>query len=435
MAAELSIVVVGLSYRVVPLALLERVTVAPADLPKALHDLSSGEHLSEAVLLSTCHRTEVYASFTKFHPSVRELREFLCRLSASPPEDLVDHLYCYHDEMAVAHLFRVAAGLDSVVLGESEILGQVREAWVSAKDEGTSGPVLDRVLRHALQVGRRARSDTGIGRGAVSVPAAAVALAVERLGSLAGRSVLLIGAGTVGEGLVRGLASCGADEVVVANRSPERGAALAARAGGVAVGLDRVGDALRRADVVFSSTGTPGILVGRDDIEAAMAHRAGRPLMLVDVALPRDLDPGARELPGVTLLDLDDLKAFAQRSLDRRGGEVERVERIVAGELERLALERDVRETTPLVTQLRARGEEIRQGELERFAGALDGLGPRERETVEALTRGIVNKLLHEPTVRAKELSRDGIDHAEALAALFGLEFLRGGGEMSSKGG
>lgn len=427
MAADLSLVVVGLSHRAVPLELLERVTVGPGELPKALHDLSSCEHLSEVVLLSTCHRTEVYASFTKFHPSVLELREFLCRLSASPPEDLADHLICYHDEMAVAHLFRVAAGLDSVVLGEGEILGQVRAAWGSAKEEGTSGPVLDRVFRHAVQVGRRARSDTAIGRGAVSVPAAAVALAVERLGSLKGRSVLLIGAGTVAEGLVRSLASCGVSEVVVANRSPERGAALAARVGGVAVGLERLPDALGRADVVFSSTGTAGVLVGRDDIEAAAARRAERPLMLVDVALPRDIDPGARELPGVTLLDLDDLKGFAQRSLDRRRDEAERVEQIVAAELECLALERDARETIPLVAQLRARGEEVRQGELERFAGRLEGLGPRERETVEALTRGIVNKLLHEPTVRAKEPSPDGIDYAEALAGLFGLEFLRGG--------
>jgi glutamyl-tRNA reductase len=419
-----SFIVVGLNHRTVPLEMLERVTVPARDLPKALAGLAGREHLAEVALLSTCNRTEVYADCTKFHPGVADVGDFLSEQSGIPVSDLADHLYSYYDEAAVTHLFGVAAGVDSMILGESEILGQVREALKVAEAEGTAQQSLSRVFRHAIEVGKRSRAETGISRGAVSISSAAVALAAEHLGSLAGRRVLVLGAGEMGEGMARSLAGSGVAEVTVAGRGRDRAAELAARVGARPLPIERVPEALVAADVVLTSTGSPGVVISRDDLEAAMTRRLGRPLLMIDIAVPRDVDHDGADVPGVTLLDMDDLRAFADRTLDRRRREVTRVRRIIASELERFREENTAREVAPVVTALRARGEELRRAELERFRSRLESLDPKTAEAVEALTRGIVAKLLHDPTVRVKESAGSGRGqlYVDALTALFDLE-------------
>ncbi|HEY0400309.1 MAG TPA: glutamyl-tRNA reductase, partial [Acidimicrobiia bacterium] len=403
---------------------LERVTVPPALVPKAVRDLAGREYLAEVALLSTCNRTEVYACCTKFHPGVADASEFLAEQAGMRAADLSDHIYSYYDEAAVAHLFGVAAGVDSVILGEGQILGQVRDALKVAESEGTAQQALSRVFRHAIEVGKRSRAETGIGRGAVSLSSAAVALAAERLGTLVERRVLVLGAGEMGEGMARSLAGSGVGEVVIAGRGTDRATELAARVGGRAIPIERLPQALVAADLVFTSTGATDIVISHGDVEVAMQRRFGRPLLIVDIAVPRDVDPGVAAIPEVTLLDMDDLKAFAESSMDRRRREVARVRRIISAELERLRTERTGREVAPLVSALRSRGEDVRLAELERFRSRLDGVDGKTAEAIEALTRGIVAKLLHEPTVRVKEAAGSGRGelYADALSALFDLD-------------
>ncbi len=419
----MSLVVVGLNHRTVPVEILERMAVPSVELPKALHSLVQSENLAEVVVLSTCNRTEIYARSTRFHPAVQDVLDFLTTLSSSDPIDFAEHVYTYHDEAAVAHLFGVAAGVDSMIIGEGEILGQVREAWLAAEHEGTTGQMLSRVFRQAVKVGKRSRTETAIGRNAVSISSAAVAVAAERLGTLVGRTVLVLGAGDVGEGMAVALAGAGVGDVVVANRTPERAVALAKRVGGRSIGLEAVPAALEVADVLLASTAATDVLLARDEMEAVMRLRDGRALLVVDVAVPRDIDPGVGEIFGVTLLDIDDLRGFAEQSLAQRRQEVVNVRRVITDELERYRLERSAREVAPLITALRARGEDVRLGELNRFRSRLGALDPETRETIEALSKGIVNKLLHDPTVVVKDSAGTarGELYADALAALFEL--------------
>jgi glutamyl-tRNA reductase len=419
------VVVVGLNRRTVPLDMLERMTVSDAGLPKALRDLTDCAHVSEAVLLSTCMRTEVYAVVEPFHRGVSDIRGFLARLGSSPPEDFADDLYSYFDEGAAAHLFEVAAGIDSPVLGEGEILGQVRHAWERAWEEAAAGPTLSHLFRHAVEVGKRARSETAIARGITSLSQAAVALVRERLGgSLDGYDVLMVGAGEVGEGIAAALAaSVRARRVVVANRTRDRAVELAGRVSGEPVELGALSEALADADVVLTSTASPSILLEASDVAPVLARRRGRPLLIMDVAVPRDVDPGVGRLPGVTLLDMDDLRSFAESGLAGRRGEVAGVRALIAEELERYLDITAARGVAPLVAALRARAEDVRTNELDRYRSRLDGLDPRQRDAVEALTKGILGKLLHEPTVKLKEAARTprAAQLGGALRSLFEL--------------
>ncbi len=419
----MSLLVVGLNHRTVPVELLERMTVPEDALAKALHDLASREHLLEVVLLSTCNRTEIYARCTHFHAAVGDVRDFLAAHSGADPDEFADHLYTYYDEAAVAHLFSVAAGLDSMIVGESEILGQVRDAWQAAVREETAPQLLSRMFKHAVESGKRVRTETGISRHPVSIPSAAVAVASEYLGDLGGARVLVIGAGAMGSGLASTLRSRGVAEVVVANRTIARARELAERIGAAAIPLTEIADTLVDADVLLTSTASSEVLVERAMVEMVMACRDGKPLLVVDVALPRDVDPGVGDIPDVTLLDLDDLKEYAQRSAERRRGEIGKVRAILAAEIERYRAERAAREVGPLVTSLRELAEGIRTGELDRYRTKLARLDPEGRELVDAITQGIVNKLLHEPTVRVKDAAGTprGDYYSDALASLFDL--------------
>lgn len=419
----MSVVVVGLNHRTVPLDLLEAVAVPASTRAKALSDLSGREHLSEVAILSTCMRTEIYAVATRFHGALSDLRTFVAEWSGRSPEDFADSVYSYHDEAAVEHLFAVAAGIDSVVVGEGEILHQVREAWVSAREEGTAGPFLDVLFRHAVEAGKRARTETAIARGTVSLAQAALAMSEDRLGGLAGRSGLVVGAGTIGESLAKAFAAVPSrGELLVANRTWGRASELAAACGGLAVAWGCWPVALEEVDALFTATSSPDLLLGTAELEAVIDARAGRPLLIVDLAVPRDVDPSVRGLPGITLLDIDDLKRFADANLAGRRQEIPRVKHLLAEEVARHLSWVKERNAAPLIAELHARAETIRQGELARFQSRLGSLDEREREAIEALTKGLIGKLLHEPTVRLKAgMASQTEDLSEAARRLFGL--------------
>jgi glutamyl-tRNA reductase len=418
-----SLVAIGLNHRTAPLDLLERMTIGEADQPKALHALQARPHITEAVVLSTCNRTEVYAYVERFHGAYQDIRDTLSELCHVLPESFSDHLYAHYDTDAVRHLFAVVSGLDSAVLGESEVLGQVRRAWELAQDERVAASAIGPLFRHALEVGKRARTDTSIGRHTTSVSQAAVAMASARLGGLEGREVLVLGAGEMGEGMIVALAAAGVANVSIANRTWQHAVELAGRVDGTAVRLSDLPSALATADLLLTSTGATSMIVESSDIAAVMDARAGRPLLIVDIAVPRDVDPSAASLDGVTLLDMDDLKAFAEAGVRERRREVAAVTSIIDEELDRFVSYSTAREVAPLIGALHARAEQIRADESDRLGAKLASLDDRSRQAVEALTKGIVGKLLHEPTVRLKDAAGTarGERLADTLRELFDL--------------
>jgi glutamyl-tRNA reductase len=354
-----------------------------------------------------------------------DIREFFAAWSGKPPEDFAGSLYSYFDEAALAHLFRVAAGLDSVSLGEAEVLGQVRQAWEMARHESTCGPALSAAFRHALVVGKRARAETDIGRGTTSLPYAAVEMATAALGGLEGKQAVVIGLGEVGELAARAFAAVpGGLPVHVINRSQARAREVATAVGGTAVPWSGLAGAMAGADIVACSTSVPGSLLTVDLVRQVLAGRPERPLLLVDLAVPRDVDPAAAELPGVSLLDMDDIGHFVAARAAERRAEIPAVERIVADELDRFNSAQAARSVAPLISALHDKADSVRQAELKRFARQLGGLGPAELAAVEAVTRRVVAKVLHEPTVNLKEAAGTarGDALADAFKDLFGLE-------------
>jgi len=353
----MSIVVIGVNHRTGPLSLLERVSVAPTDLPKAITNLVSRVNVREAVVLSTCNRTEVYAVAERFHGAYADIRDFFCELGNLAPEELHPHLYSQHDDAAVSHLFEVAAGLDSAVLGETEILGQVRGAWELAQVEGGAKATLNLLFRHALETGKRARTETAISRSTASVSSAAVEMATERLGSLAGRRVLVVGAGEMGEGVAAALVGAGAGDIVVTNRTHERAVNLAARVGGSVFPFGELATALHQADVLVTCSRAGTIVIDEHLVRSA---RVGihTPLLVVDIAVPRNVATGVADCPGVTLLDLDDLRDWAAKGMELRSQEAGHVREIVGEEVERFGLETTARQAA---SHLRHASAHLRQ--------------------------------------------------------------------------
>ena len=420
----MSIAIVGINHRTVPLDALEPLIVLPADLPKALADLSTRPHLDEVVLLSTCMRTEVYALVNRFHGAMADIREFLATWSGKAPDEFSGSLYSYFDEGAVSHLFRVASGLDSASLGEPEVLGQVRRAADVASREGASGPVLGAAFRHAIEVGKRARTETAISRGVTSLSHAAVELATHRLGGLEGRQALVLGAGEVGRQAARAFSQVTGDRpVLIANRTSSRAEALANAVGGRAVPWTRAGEALARADVVACATAAEASLLGPARIQEASAL-GGRPLLVVDLGVPRNVEPSVGSLPGVTLLDLDDIAAFVAGQMGERRAEIPAVEHIIAEETARYATLVAARSVAPLISAVYDRAERVRQNEVARFVSRSRPLREDELAALELMTKRIVAKLLHDPTVRVKDAAGTarGEALADAMRDLFDLE-------------
>jgi glutamyl-tRNA reductase len=414
------VLVLGLNYKTAPVGLLERAAVPADRLSKALRALTDRAEVDEAVVLSTCNRVEVYAQVRRYHAGMAALRGFLCEWAGLAPEDLDGLPYDYFDDRAAAHLFAVTSGIDSMVVGERQIAMQVKQAFLDAEREGAAGRVLSSLFRQALRVGKRARAETGISDGAASMVDVGLEAARQVLGTLDDRRVLLIGAGKVGGMAARRLREEGA-ELVVANRTSERGATLAERVGAAVLDLSELPVGLRSADLVLCSTGASQPVIDQDQVAAAMTARPDRPLVLLDIAVPRDVDPGCAFVPGVTVLDVDAVRALTDTG--GTGEEVAKARAIVEAEAQRFAAwTRSVR-VEPTIVALRTRGEDVRRQELERLRGKLAQLDPRSREAVEALTRGIVNTLLHEPTVRLKSVAdaRGGDLYAAALRELFDL--------------
>jgi glutamyl-tRNA reductase len=420
--------VVGANFRSAPLELLERLAIDAERRPKALAGLLDLEHVHEAAVVSTCNRVEVYTAISRFHGAAGDVRRFLADFGGLALGEFAGHLYDYYEERAVRHLFGVAAGVDSMVVGEAQILGQVREAFAAAQAERTVGPVLSALFSRAIKVGRRARSQTGIGAGQRSTVSVGLRVAAGQLGDLAGRRVLLVGAGGLARLAGQAVREAGAGELVVANRTPATGAALARALGGRAVPLERVADELAAADLVIAATAGTTPTVTAAAVAAALDRRAEvsghkAPLVVLDLGVPRDVEPEVRGLPGVLLADLDALRAVLETDEGPRR-EVERVRALIATESAAfMGGQREAR-LTPTIRALRARAEQVRQQELAKAATRLAGLDDRQRAAVEAVTRGLVNKLLHDPMVRGKALAArpDGDLYVAALRQLYHLD-------------
>ena len=392
------LVLVGTSHHHAPIELREQVALDPRDAQALAARLAEGGR--EAVCLSTCNRTELYVAAGEAEQAEKDAVAAL----ASLEPDVEPALYRLHDRAAAHHLFRVAAGLDSLVPGEGEILGQVRLAY----ELGTAGPFLDRVFRQALHTGRKVRAQTAIGESPASVSAAAAALAEQVFGSLEGRSILLLGAGKVSDQAARNLRSRGAEITLAANSKTER---------------ERIDEQLEAVDVVIASTNAAGLVLEAAAVADALRRRKGRRLLLVDLAVPRDLDPAIGELDGCYLYDIDDLEQIVVETLLLRRQEAERAEAIVAAEAEKFHEWHSSLDVVPAIASLRARAEEIREAELQKAESRLGRLDEGQRRAVEAVTAQIVNKLLHLPTVRMKQAAAaaDGVLYAEAVRHLFGL--------------
>ncbi len=413
----MSVIAVGLSHRTTPVSVLERAAVASDDVPKMLDELHRAEIISEVLLLSTCNRIEVYADVSRFHPGDFEIRSVLARYAGMNVNDLSDHFYVHFAEAAAEHMFSVASGLDSLVVGESQILGQLRTAYALGTEAGTVGAVLHDLTQTALRVGKRVHSETGIDRAGASIVSVALDHADATLGGLAGRRALLVGAGSMGALAGATLRRRGVTDIVVANRTPERGERLAATLAGRAVGLDALPRELGGADVVVSSTGSTGLVIEAQ----AVPPRDGRPLAVLDLALPRDVDAAVAAAADVTYLDLDGLRDSGAAVAD---DEIESAAAIVAQELSDYLTAQQRQAVAPTVTALRARARQVVEAELTRLDGRVPDLDPGERREVADAVRRAVEKVLHAPTVRVKELATTpgGDQYAAALRELFDLD-------------
>jgi glutamyl-tRNA reductase len=431
----MNLVLVGTSHHRAPVELREQIFVSAADNRELVERLAGDD--AEAVVLSTCNRTELYLVDADEEAARARAFAELTALAGLSESEIAPALYTLTDDATALHAFRVAAGLDSLIPGEAQILGQVRGAYELAREARTAGPVLHRLFRQALRVGRRVRSETAIGENPASISSAAAELAERVFGSLEGRRILILGAGKMSDLATVNLISRGVESVFVANRSPERAERLASRFGGRAVGLDQVEAELERADVVVASTSARGFVLSADQVARAMAKRRGRPIFFVDIAVPRDIDPSVNEIEGCYLYDVDDLERVVEESVAGRREEAVRAEAIVSEEAQRFRDWQLSLDVVPAIASLRALAESIREDELARAEGRLGSLSPSQRQAVESLTAQIVNKLLHPPTVRMKEAAAaaDGVLYADAIRHLFALEEPMRSRDEAGKGG
>ena len=417
----MSVLVVGISHRTAPVPLLERVAI-PADLVvKTQHALLESQHVQEALLLSTCNRIEVYAEVDKFHGGLQDVSETLSRVTGVPRETLAGHLYVHYEDAAVQHLLSVATGLDSMVVGESQILGQLRAGFRTAQAENTTGRVLNELVRQALRVGKRAHSETGIDRAGQSLVTVGLDLAEASVGDLVGRSALVVGAGSMASLAAATLQRRGAGKILVVNRTLAHARRTAAAVDGEAYPWDRLTEALSLADLVVTATGAVGTVLHVDDVLPALAARPAKPLFFLDLALPHDVDSAVAGLDDVVVADLESLRAVLETA--QVAEDVEAVRTIVADEVATfLTWQRSV-QVAPTVVALRSKAESVVKAELGRLAGRVD-LDDASSAEVAATVRRVVDKILHAPTVRVKQLADapGGDKYAEALRELFELD-------------
>ena len=420
----MKLLVTGLNHKTAPVELRERLAFAEGALPGALGDLLAQPGIDEGLILSTCNRVEVAVSAEDAVDAAAVVERFLAAARGVPLEAFRDLLYHYQDREAIRHLCRVAASLDSMVVGEPQILGQLKAAYAAAKAQGAVDSLLESVLTRAFSVAKRVRSETGIGESGVSVSWAAVELAREIFGSLEGKKVLLVGAGKVSQLAARRLRRSGVRAILVANRTYERAREMAAEFQGGIVEYERFPAALPEVDILIASTAAPGYLLRKSEMRRVMEARRGRPMFLIDLAVPRNLEPAVNELDGAFLYDIDDLEKVVQANLGERRKRAELAEQIVAEEVERMMLRLRAREVTPTIVSLQVQLEQIRAAELERVRGKLGPLTEEQEEVLEALTRGIVNKIAHGPIseLRRRAGQPDGLHLIDALRRAFRLD-------------
>jgi glutamyl-tRNA reductase len=427
-----SLLAVGVSHQTAPVALLEQFAMGADDTVKALHELVGSDHVSEAIVLATCNRVEVFAEVDRFHGGVTDVSRVLARQAGATVEELSPYVTVHYEDQAVAHLFTVAAGLDSMVVGETQVLGQLRNAYAIAREQGTVGRAMHPVAQRALRVGKRVHSETGIDKAGASLVSVSLDRAEERIGSLAGRPVLVVGAGSMGALAATTLARRGA-AVTVSSRTSAHAQRLATAVEGRAAHLADLPAEIAAIDVLVTCTGARGIVIGTEMVAGAMRSRIGaagpdRPLVVIDLALPRDVDPGVAALPGVHVVDLALLQG--ERGADGHASaspvaadDVAAAHALIEAETALLRAERQAAAVAPTVSALRSQAAEVVDAELLRLSARLPDLDARARAEVTRTVRRVVDKLLHEPTVRVKELASapGGVDYADALRALFGL--------------
>jgi glutamyl-tRNA reductase len=412
----MSVLVVGVSHRSAPVPVLERLALDPTGVSKLVAEVLGSAHVSEAAAVSTCNRVEIYAEVDRFHGSVEDVSAMLAAQAGESREDVIPHLYVHFDEGAVAHLFAVAAGLDSMVVGESQILGQVREALRRGQDDGSVGTALNVLFQQALRVGKRAHAETDIDRAGQSL----LTVALDQIGQdLTGRRVLVVGAGSMAGLAVATATRRGSTDIVVANRTPERAQRLAETAGGRAVDLQAVPAEIADADLVISCTGATGMVLDTASF-AAVDHT--REIDVLDLALPHDIDPAVGDLTGVRLTGLTDIARTLENS--DAAVDIDSVRRIVAEEVAAFDAARRAAQVTPTVVALRSLATDVVDAEMARLLGRLPELTPAARAEVEQAVRRVADKLLHSPTVRIKELAQqtDAVSYTDALAELFALD-------------
>ncbi len=414
----------GVSHKTAPLELRERLALTEGRAVGVLSELTAGEMVGEAAALSTCNRTELYLVVDDPVEAESAALAVLAREADTRPTELVGHLYSLNAGEAVSHLFRVTAGLDSMILGEAEIQGQVKRAYELALVEGATGPILNRLFRGALAAGGRARAETGISQKGISISSVAVELAQRSLGDLAERRVLVIGAGDTAELVARALAAKGVETVFIATRHYDRAIGLAERFGGHAVRFEELPEQLGAADIVVSATHSPHHIVERDDLEQVMAEREGRPLLVVDIAVPRDIEPDCREVTGVSLHDVDDVQSIVARNTSGREAEARRAQTILDAEQAKFETWHSSLEVVPTVAALRERADEIVRRVLAENEGRWEALSEADRERLEKMARAIASRMLHEPTLRLKRSagSDDAYLLVNALRELFALD-------------
>jgi glutamyl-tRNA reductase len=416
----MSVLVVGLSHQTAPVALLERVSVSGDALVKLLHDVQQDDHVAETMVVSTCNRVEVYVEVDRFHAAVTGVSQLLSTHSGVPMEQLTDHLYVHYEDRAIEHLFSVGSGLHSMVVGEGQILGQVRSALRLAQEEGTVGPTLNELVQQSLRVGKRSHTETGIDRAGASLVGVGLTLAEQALGPIQGKRALVVGAGSMSALSAATLQRAGVTDIVVVNRTHDRAVRLAQTVGGRAAEFGELTAELAQADLVISCTGATDVVITADMVTP-------RKMFLLDLALPHDVDPAVRRLPGVTLVDLESMQDGAIVAVIDDGGRAEAVtavREIVADEVAAyLSAERAAR-VTPTVIALRSKAAQVVEAELGRLVARVPEVEGRVRDEVTQTVRRVVDKLLHEPTVRVKQLAESpaGDHYAEALRELFNLD-------------
>jgi glutamyl-tRNA reductase len=420
----MELLALGVSHKTAPLELRERVALTEGRAAGLLRELVAAPEIHEVAAISTCNRTEIYLAAPDPVGAESLALGVLAREAGTPPTELVGHLYSQRATEAAMHLFRVTAGLDSMILGEAEVQGQVKRAYELALVEGATGPILNRLFRGALAAGKRARSETAITERGVSVPSVAVELAQRALGDLSSRLVLVVGAGETAELTARALAARGVEPAFIANRRHDRAIGLAQRFGGRAIRFEELPEQMLRADIVVASTASPHHVIEREGLAEVMRARHGRPVLLIDLAVPRDIHPDCRGLDGVSLHDMDDLQALVERNASGREAEARKAESILRAELARFERWLGSQDVVPTIAALRARADEIVSRVLVENEPRWESLSEGDRQRIRALGRAIASRLLHEPTLRLKRSSgeHDAYVYVSALRELFGLD-------------